>query len=178
MQSFVLGLTLFRILMSPFIFLSAVFFESYWLAFIVFNFAAFTDYLDGALARKYAVESKMGAILDPIADKVLVVFTIISVLSFTGDAFIALMAAFILAREFWVSALREYAGLKNKSSATKVSFLAKSKTTFQFIALDMYFLGQAANLAFITFLANFVLFISVVLAIKSAIIYSQKVLEA
>jgi cardiolipin synthase len=85
MKNFVLGLTLLRLILSPIIFILIVFFESYWLALIFFLIAATTDYYDGLLARKYNVESKLGAILDPIADKVLVVFMIITVVVLTQN---------------------------------------------------------------------------------------------
>ena len=176
MQKLVLSLTLFRILAAPFIFISAIFLENYWLAFWLFNIAALTDYFDGKLARTYQVESRLGAILDPIGDKLLVLFAIITVVVFTQDIYVALMGAFILAREFWVSALREYASANNNSKATTVTFIAKTKTTVQFIALSMYFLGSAADLALMTFLASFVLFIAVLLALKSAIDYTQNTL--
>jgi len=176
MQKLVLSLTLFRILAAPFIFISAIFLENYWLAFWLFNIAALTDYFDGKLARTYQVESRLGAILDPIGDKLLVLFAIITVIVFTQDIYVALMGAFILAREFWVSALREYASANNNSKATTVTFIAKTKTTVQFIALSMYFLGSAADLAMMTFLASFVLFIAVLLALKSAIDYTQNTL--
>ena len=176
MQRLVLSLTLFRILAAPFIFISVIFLENYWLAFWLFNFAALTDYFDGKLARTYQVESRLGAILDPIGDKLLVLFAIITVVVFTQDIYVALMGAFILAREFWVSALREYASAQNNSKATIVTFIAKTKTTVQFIALSMYFLGSAADLALMTFLASFVLFIAVLLALKSAIDYTQNTL--
>jgi len=174
MQKLVLSLTLFRILAAPFIFISAIFLENYWLAFWVFNIAALTDYFDGKLARTYQVESRLGAILDPIGDKLLVLFTLITVIVFTQDIYIALMGAFILAREFWVSALREYASAQDNSKATTVTFMAKTKTTLQFIALSMFFLGAAADLAIVIFLANFLLLISVLLSLKSALYYTQK----
>jgi len=177
MQKLVLSLTLSRILAAPFIFISAIFLENYWLAFWLFNIAALTDYFDGKLARTYQVESKLGAILDPIGDKLLVLFAIITIVVFTQDIFVALMGAFILAREFWVSALREYASSQQNSKATKVTFIAKTKTTVQFIALSMYFLGSAADLALMTFLASFMLFIAVLLATKSAIDYSSNVIK-
>ena len=172
MQSFVLSLTFFRILAAPFIFISAIFIDNYWLAFWLFNLAALTDYFDGKLARDFKVESRIGAILDPIGDKLLVLFAIITVMVFTQDIYIAFMGAFILAREFWVSALREYSSSQNISNVTQVTLVAKAKTTFQFIALSMFFLGTAADHALVIFLANFVFLIAVFLAMKSAIDYS------
>ncbi len=174
MQSLVLSLTVFRILAAPFVFFSAIFLENYLLTFWVFNLAALTDYFDGKLARDFKVESRLGAILDPIGDKLLVLFAIISVMIFTQDIYVAFMGAVILAREFWVSALREYSSSLKISSLTAVTFIAKVKTTFQFIAISMYFLGAAFDLALVIFLANFILLISVLLACKSAIDYTVK----
>lgn len=175
MKEFVLSLTLFRILAAPFVFIFSIFLENYWLAFWAFNIAALTDYFDGKLARDFKVESRLGAILDPIGDKLLVLFALISVMLFTKDIFIACMGTFILAREFWISALREYSSAHNFSDATGVTFVAKTKTAFQFTAISMYFIGAAADLALITFLANFILLISVLLAFKSAINYTKNV---
>ena len=124
MQSLVLSLTLFRILAAPFIFISAIFLENYWLTFWLFNFAALTDYFDGKLARDFSVESKIGVILDHIGDKILLLFAIITVVIFTQDVYVAFIGAFILAREFWVSALREFSKTNNISNATKVTFVA------------------------------------------------------
>jgi len=177
MQRLVLSLTLSRILASPFIFISAIFFENYWLAFWLFNIAALTDYFDGKLARTYRVESRLGAILDPIGDKLLVLFAIITVIVFTQDIYVALMGASILAREFLVTALREFSSSVGITHTTKVSFVGKVKTTFQFIALSMFLFSEASNLVFITFLAKFILFISVLLAFKSAINYTQSIIK-
>ena len=172
MQSLVLSLTLFRILAAPFIFVTAIFLQNYWLTFWLFNLASLTDYFDGKLAREFNVESKLGAILDPIADKMLVLFSIITVMVLTKDIYIALMGAFSLSREFWVSALREYSSSHNNSDSTKVIFIAKLKTAFQFIALSMFLLGISADLAIIIFLARFTLLIAVLFAFKSAIDYT------
>jgi CDP-diacylglycerol--glycerol-3-phosphate 3-phosphatidyltransferase len=171
MQSFVLSLTLFRILAAPFVFITAIFLNNHWLAFWLFNLAALTDYFDGKLARDFKVESRLGTILDPIGDKLLVMFSIITVIVFTQDIYVALMGALILAREFLISALREFSSVKNISSKTSVTFIAKAKTTFQFIAISMFFFGAATNLALLSFIANFILFIALLLAFKSAIDY-------
>lgn len=99
-----------------------------------FIFAALTDLFDGMLARKLHAESRWGAILDPIADKILVCGTILGLFCIkTGDPVFALPAAFILFREFAVSALREAAAAKGVS--VPVSFMGKIKTTLQLVAL-------------------------------------------
>lgn len=175
MKIFVLALTISRITLSPLIFIFSIFFEYYWTSFFLFNLIALTDFLDGRLARDFNVESRLGAILDPIADKVLLVFVIISIIILSDNNFISFVAAFMLARELWVSGLRELASSEDKSVATKVSFTAKSKTAIQFIALSMYLFAQATGIALMNFIASFFLFLALLLSYKSAITYTLNV---
>jgi len=102
-------------------------------AFWAFVVAALTDFLDGALARRLHAETVWGAILDPIADKVLVCGVILGLLSLGPNAAVAIPAALILFREFTVSALREVAA--GKGVSLPVTLLAKWKTTLQLVAL-------------------------------------------
>lgn len=103
-----------------------------WFAFWGFVIAGVTDFFDGWLARKYQVESLTGAILDPIADKVLVAGAIVG-LAINGDHVAALTGGLILFREFSVSALREV--LAPRGLRLPVTMLAKWKTTLQLVAL-------------------------------------------
>jgi len=111
------------------------------LAFYAFVIAAVTDFFDGYLARHLKAESEWGAILDPIADKLLVCGTILGLFSINPQPEIAIPAAIILFREFAVSALREAAAGKNVK--IPVSLLAKWKTTFQLVALGAQLLVQS-----------------------------------
>jgi CDP-diacylglycerol--glycerol-3-phosphate 3-phosphatidyltransferase len=99
-------------------------------AFVV---AALTDFFDGWLARRLNATSLWGAILDPIADKVLVCAAILGLLTLGPNAAVAIPAALILFREFTVSALREVAA--GKGVSLPVTALAKWKTTLQLVAL-------------------------------------------
>lgn len=104
------------------------------LAFWSFVVAAVTDFLDGYLARRWSVVSMTGAILDPIADKVLVCGAILGILGIMpGDTGLLIASGAILFREFAVSALREV--LAPKGVKLPVTFLAKTKTTLQLVAL-------------------------------------------
>ena len=141
----------------------------------IFIVASFTDFLDGKLARSYNVESSLGATLDPIADKILVLFALFSITLVTKDPFIGAMSAIILAREFWVSALREHAAHLSIQEATKVTFLAKTKTTVQFLAIAMFFIGFGTDSALVIFLGSFMLFLALLVTLKTAIDYSKKV---
>ena len=102
-------------------------------AFVSFVVAALTDFVDGWLARRLDAVSIWGAILDPIADKVLVCGVVLGLLTLGGSAGVAIPAALILFREFTVSALREVAA--GKGITLPVTVLAKWKTTLQLLAL-------------------------------------------
>ncbi len=144
----------------------------------VFVIAALTDLFDGILARRLHAESHWGAILDPIADKILVCGTILGLFCIkTGDPVFALPAAFILFREFAVSALREDAAASGIK--VKVSFLGKIKTTVQLIALGALLVTESWNAfglpldyydtAFV--LANLLLFVAAVISVWSGAAY-------
>ena len=105
------------------------------IAFWSFVVAGVTDFLDGYLARRWGVVSMTGAILDPIADKVLVCGAILGILALRlpGSTGMLIASGAILFREFAVSALREV--LAPKGIKLPVTFLAKTKTTLQILAL-------------------------------------------
>lgn len=101
-------------------------------AFIIYVIAASTDWVDGFLARRWNATTRWGAILDPIADKVLITGAILGVLAWGSVPQAAIPCGLILFREFAVSALREtVAG----SVKLPVTLLAKWKTTLQMVAL-------------------------------------------
>jgi len=102
-------------------------------AFAAFVVAAITDFFDGWLARKLDATSVWGAILDPIADKVLVCAVVLGLLVLKASAAIVLPAGVILLREFTISALREVTA--GRGIGLPVTLLAKWKTTLQLVAL-------------------------------------------
>lgn len=101
-------------------------------AFVIFVVAASSDWVDGFLARRWHATTRWGAILDPIADKVLVTGAILGVLAWGALPQIAIPCGLILFREFAVSALRETVAGKVK---LPVTLLAKWKTVLQMVAL-------------------------------------------
>lgn len=101
-------------------------------AFVIFVVAASTDWVDGFLARRWHATTRWGAILDPIADKVLITGAILGVLAWGSVPQAAIPCGLILFREFAVSALRETVAGKVK---LPVTLLAKWKTTLQMLAL-------------------------------------------
>jgi len=110
-----------------------------WGAFVLFGALAFTDYLDGYLARKLNQQTDLGALIDPIADKVLVAALIVALVG-SGDiaGWDIAGAILILSREFLVSGLREF--LAHRALAMPVTRLAKWKTTFQLVGIALYIL--------------------------------------
>lgn len=111
-----------------------------WIAFALFGAAAFTDWLDGKLARARGEVSPLGRFLDPIADKLLVAAVVVMLVASGDVAGWAVGAAIvILCREILVSGLREY--LAELSVPMPVSKLAKWKTAAQLAALSLLILG-------------------------------------
>ena len=97
----------------------------------IFFIAGFTDWLDGNLARRWELTSNFGAFLDPVADKLLVITSLILVLSYDSSLLIVICTLIIVGREVTVSALREWLGSQGLRDSVKVNWLGKLKTIFQ-----------------------------------------------
>lgn len=105
-----------------------------WTALILFVAASFTDWLDGKIARAWGLESRFGAMLDPIADKAMVMIALAVVMARDGMTPLVLVPAVVIFfREIFVSGLREFLG--DKAGLLKVTKLAKWKTTVQMVAI-------------------------------------------
>ena len=177
MRNLVMLLTYFRVISGPIIFLLSVFLELYFFSFLLFVFSAITDFLDGFLARKFNATSSFGAFLDPVADKLLLCSAIISIILITNDYFIGLIGMFLLLREYWVAGLREYNALNNIQSASKVSYLAKVKTSIQFISISSFYLSFSYDLSLGIFLSSFLLFLSLLISLKTGMEYTSNTLR-
>ncbi|MEM9583258.1 MAG: CDP-diacylglycerol--glycerol-3-phosphate 3-phosphatidyltransferase [Pseudomonadota bacterium] len=134
-------LTLLRLVAAPGVAVMFLYFArpwADWFALILFVFAALTDYVDGYLARAWKQESKFGAMLDPIADKAMVIIALLVITGFSGmNPWILLPATVIIFRETFVSGLREFLG--DTAGLLKVTNLAKWKTTAQMVAIAVLF---------------------------------------
>ena len=134
-------LTTLRLLAAPGVAVMFLYFHrpwADWFALILFLGAAVTDWFDGYLARAWHQESKVGAMLDPIADKAMVVIALAIILGYSSmSPWLVLPATVILFREVFVSGLREYLG--QVSGTLKVTKLAKWKTTVQMVAIAVLF---------------------------------------
>ena len=144
MTNFINFITIARIFLAPIILVFLIF-GNYLVCVLLFLLAGLTDYFDGYFARKYNAVSELGEILDPIADKILVVFILIGLSVELDSQLMALLSSFIIAREIGVAALRDYSARNNLSERTKVTFLAKAKTSVQLFTIGLYLLALAIS---------------------------------
>lgn len=140
-------LTLFRLLAAPGVVMAFVLLPrpyADWVAFVLFVGASLTDYLDGYLARKWDQISRIGTMLDPIADKAMVMIALLALAVWSPLAHWAVVpGAIILFREVFVSGLREFLG--NVAGTLKVTKLAKWKTAVQMVAIALLLAQGAFN---------------------------------
>lgn len=165
-------LTAFRFLVIPFfVYLLAFPSKSNLLwAGVVFILASITDWLDGYIARLYDAESILGKLLDPLADKVLVMAALV-MLSSSKIAFIpAWLVVLLLSREFLVTGLRSLAAVKGVVVAA--SKLAKFKTATMMIALILLFLTPLSS--YFKSLGLITLWISAVISVVSGMQYAVR----
>ena len=134
-------LTILRLLAAPGLAVMFLYFSrpyADWCALVLFVSAAITDWFDGYLARSWSQETRLGAMLDPIADKAMVVIALMVIVGYSSmSPWLVLPATVILFREVFVSGLREYLGAV--SGSLKVTALAKWKTTAQMVAIAVLF---------------------------------------
>ena len=139
-------LTIGRIIIVPF-FVLAFYLPGFYgdlTACVLFVIASFTDFLDVMLARMMGEESKLGELLDPIADKIIVATALILlVMSGTIRHYEVIAAIIILTREILISGLREF--LARGQIKLPVTNLAKLKTFLQIVATVLLLTGETGN---------------------------------
>ena len=139
-------LTIGRIIIVP-IFVVSYYLPGFYgdlIPFALFVVASFTDFLDGLLARMYKEESKLGELLDPIADKIIVAAALILlVMDGTIKNYEVIAAVIILTREILISGLREFLAIG--STKLPVSNLAKYKTFLQMFSISILLIGETGN---------------------------------
>ena len=139
-------LTIGRIIIVPF-FVLAFYLPGFYgdlTALILFIIASFTDFLDGMLARILGEESKLGELLDPIADKIIVATALVLlVMNDTIRNYEVIAAIIILTREIMISGLREF--LAKSQISMPVTGLAKFKTFIQMFAIAILLTGESGN---------------------------------
>ena len=139
-------LTIGRIIIVP-IFVLTFFIPGFFgdlIPFFLFILASFTDYLDGLLARLFKEESRLGELLDPIADKIIVsAALILLVMNGTIKNYEVIAAIIILTREILISGLREF--LAKTSVSIQVTSLSKLKTFLQMLSIAILLTGESGN---------------------------------
>ena len=139
-------LTIGRIIIVPF-FVLAFYLPGFYgdlTALILFLIASFTDFLDGMLARMLGEESKLGELLDPIADKIIVAAALVLlVMNDIIRNYEVIAAIIILTREILISGLREF--LAKSQVTMTVTGLAKFKTFIQMFAISILLTGESGN---------------------------------
>ncbi len=178
-----LKLTVFRVVLIPLYLL--IYFMDFplqnWAAWAVFAVASATDFFDGYLARKNNQSSKLGAMLDPVSDKILVAVVMISLLTKHASGwegiFLMLCSVVIIGREIVISALREFMSGLNIRNAVAVQYIGKVKTTVQIFALgflivyeDLLFIPTKEIGWILLFVAAFLTVWSMIDYFKSAIL--------
>ena len=142
-------LTIGRIILAP-IFIATYYLPGAmgdWIPFVIFVLASFTDFLDGLLARLYKEESKLGELLDPVADKIIVASALVLlVMDNTIEGYEVIAAIVIMTREILISGLREF--LAKVQVTVPVTKLAKFKTFIQMFAIATLLTGESGNKIF------------------------------
>lgn len=144
---------------------------SYLWAAILFALAGVTDWVDGFLARKLNQTTKLGAFLDPVADKLMVVTAIVLLVEAHANPWLAIPSLVIVSREIAVSALREWMAELGERANVAVSNIGKIKTTVQIVAIAIL-LAHRPDFSDPLVIAGYVLYyLAAVLTLWSMILY-------
>ena len=144
-----------------------------WITTAIFVFACLTDWLDGYLARKLRQESRFGAFLDPVADKLIVVVALVLLVESYATPVLSIPAVIIISREIVISALRELMAEFGRSKRVAVAYWGKVKTFLQMTSIGVL-LSQPHYLDldnYIICVGFVLLYISVILTLWSMLIY-------
>ena len=138
-------------------------------AMLVFVFAAWTDWLDGYLARRWNETSAFGAFLDPVADKLVVAVALIMLVDF--HRLDASIAAIIIGREITISALREWMAQVGARKSVAVSMIGKIKTVAQMTAIPLLLYHQPIGSVDVQYLGTWLIYVAAVLTLWSMVYY-------
>lgn len=163
-------LTLFRVVLIP-LFVVAFYLPVKYapeITTLVFFIASITDWFDGYLARKWNQTTRLGAFLDPVADKVLVATALVCVVEYYHTWWITIPSVIMIAREIIISALREWMAEIGERASVKVSIWGKVKTTAQMLALGGLLWRQSETMEILAFI---LFYIAAILTIWSMLQY-------
>jgi CDP-diacylglycerol--glycerol-3-phosphate 3-phosphatidyltransferase len=136
---------------------------------IVFSLASATDWLDGYLARKWGQVTKAGKLLDPIADKILIMSALVILVEIRSDVVHSWIAIVIIGREFAVTGLRAIASSEN--IIIPAENVGKYKVGAQITAVLSLLLDYYMNTEWLSYLGTIALWVAMVLAVYSAVVY-------
>ena len=126
--------------------------ELYLLAAFLFFLSSLTDFMDGYLARRYELESELGAFLDLIADKILVVTILVWLVFIYANQALTILSILIILREIIITSFRYFLVLNNADSELiKANKYGKFKTAFQFFSIFLLILSPLNNNFYLTF---------------------------
>ncbi len=163
------ALTLLRIVLIP-VFVALFYVQWHWTSAFVFALAAFTDWLDGYLARKLNQSTPLGAFLDPVADKLIVVIALVLLIETHHAWWFSLPAMVIIGREIVISALREWMAELGKRTSVAVSYIGKIKTSLQMVAIAGFLLAPRSG-EWVIFVSQVLLYAAASLTLWSMLIY-------
>jgi CDP-diacylglycerol--glycerol-3-phosphate 3-phosphatidyltransferase len=167
------ALTLLRIILIP-VFVVLFYLPQHWsnaASAVVFALAGVTDWLDGYLARRLNQSTPLGAFLDPVADKLMVVIALVLLVEFYHAWWFSLPAMVIVGREIVISALREWMAEIGRRTSVAVSHIGKIKTTLQMIAITGFLLITPESGAWMTIVSQLLLYSAASLTLWSMLIY-------
>jgi cardiolipin synthase len=143
---------------------------------VVFIFAGITDWLDGYLARRLNQMSAFGALLDPVADKLIVVAALVVLLHMEPPRVHAFVALIIIGREIAISALREWMAKVGQAKSVAVAFVGKLKTVAQMIAIPLLLYRDRLAGLDCLWLGTILINVAAVLTVASMLYYVRKAL--
>ena len=146
------------------------FMQNVW-ATVIFIVAALTDAFDGYIARKYNMESAIGAFLDTSADKLMVCAALIVLLDFGRvDMIVALI---IIGREITVTALREWMAKVGAAARVKVNWFGKIKAIAHMVAIPMLLYWDSFLGISMAWLGTILIYVAAILTIYSMVVYMR-----
>ncbi len=142
-----------------------------YIASCLFLTASLTDFLDGYIARKLESTSRIGAILDLVADKLLITSCLIWLITLFESSLILFPILIIISRELILSSLREYFSNEVKKETLQVNKFGKIKTTLQMIAVAVLFLATELSNFFIVYAGVILLWSAAFFSLFSMYVY-------
>jgi CDP-diacylglycerol--glycerol-3-phosphate 3-phosphatidyltransferase len=166
-------ITVFRLALIPFfiLFFYLPYKWSFYLSAFIFVAAALSDMFDGYLARKLNQSSEFGAFLDPVADKLIVIISVVLLVEKFHSIYFTLPAIVIISREIIISALREWMSGLGLRSTVAVSMLGKLKTVAQMLSITLFLILHAEPVNGLYDVAYLSFYLAAILTLWSMVVY-------